>query len=94
MQGRDLLFVIRSLVLPWAGMHSLSMSAQSSQIESRPSVGLGTDLRLESRKLTGFALALEDHLLHLAVFARVSNENRVNQYTRMTRFSNRRRNNI
>lgn len=69
----------------------LIKEAQSAQIESRPSVGLGTDLRLEARKLTGFALALEDQLLHLSVFAQVSNGNRVGQFSRMARFSNRSR---
>jgi hypothetical protein len=41
-------------------------------IESRPSVGLGMDMRLASRKITGFALSQEDQILHLAVFAKAS----------------------
>lgn len=36
--------------------------------ESRPSVGLGTDLRLETEGLIGTALAYEDRLLHTALF--------------------------
>jgi ARG/rhodanese/phosphatase superfamily protein len=67
----------------------LLKSAQSAQIESRPSVGLGTDLRLEARKLTGFALATEDQILHLAVFARPANGKKAGHYSRMARFSNR-----
>jgi flavodoxin len=60
-------------------------------LESRPSVGLGTDFRLESRNLNGFALAHEDQVLHLSVFAR-SNEHREEPYrSRLQRFSNRRR---
>jgi hypothetical protein len=70
------------------GVSDLIRSAQSAVPESRPSVGLGTDLRLESRKLTGFALALEDQILHLALFARQCSENRLSHYSRMTQFSN------
>jgi hypothetical protein len=70
----------------------LLKSTQTAQVESRPSVGLGTDLRLESRKLTGFALALEDQILHLAVFAQQGSENRTGHYSHMARFSNRSRN--
>jgi hypothetical protein len=64
-------------------------STQSTQVESRPSVGLGTDLRLESRKLTGFALSQEDQILHLAVFTKVSNGKNAEPRSRMSRFSNR-----
>ena len=74
------------------GVSDLIKSAQSSQVESRPSVGLGTDLRLESRKITGFALALEDQILHLAVFAQQGSEKRSGHYSHMARFSNRSRN--
>ena len=45
-------------------------SALSAYAEGRPSVGLGTDFRLESRKITGFALALDDQFLHVSIFAR------------------------
>jgi hypothetical protein len=37
-------------------------------IESRPSIGLGTDLRLESCLTTGFALVHERQILHLSAF--------------------------
>ena len=60
-------------------------------LESRPSVGLGTDFRLESRNLNGFALVHEDRILHLSVFAR-SNDHREEPYSSgMQRFSSRRR---
>lgn len=70
----------------------LIKAAQSAEIETRPSVGLGLDLRLESRKLNGFALAFEDQILHLAIFARTNSGNRKGEYSRMARFSNRSRN--
>ncbi|MBC8417548.1 MAG: hypothetical protein H8E10_03015 [Desulfobacterales bacterium] len=38
--------------------------------EGRPSVGLGTDFRLDSRKVTGFALAFDDQVIHISIFAR------------------------
>ena len=55
-----------------------------------PSVGLGTDYRLESRKMTGFALALDDQILHLCMFARDSHESG----SKMEKFSTRRRNRV
>jgi hypothetical protein len=70
----------------------LIKAAQSAQIESRPSVGLGMDLRLESKKMTGFALSQEDKILHLAVFTKVSNGKKAEPRSRMARFSTRNRN--
>jgi hypothetical protein len=65
--------------------------AKAASVENHPSVGLGTDFRLESRNLNGFALAHEDQVLHLSVFAR-SNDHREEPYrSRIQRFSNRRR---
>ena len=58
----------------------------------RPSVGLGTDFRLESRKVTGFALALDDQLLHVSIFARADGGDRDVADSRIERFSRRRRN--
>jgi hypothetical protein len=40
------------------------------RVESRPSVGVGTDCRLESNGVFGFALVHEGQLLHLSVFGR------------------------
>jgi len=48
---------------------------QITQMEIHPSVGLGTDCRMESKKITGFALALDDQILHLCIFYR-DNEQR------------------
>ena len=44
----------------------------SCKMETHDSVGLGTDCRLESDKLTGFALALDGKVLHMSVFARLA----------------------
>jgi len=44
-------------------------NAHSSGIHG-PSVALGTDCRIASDKLTGFALALDGKVLHLARFGR------------------------
>ncbi len=60
-------------------------------VENRPSVGLGTDLRLESEGLTGFALALDDQILHLSIFVQKTGENGNRYRSRMQRFSNRKR---
>ena len=67
-------------------------AALSADAESRPSVGLGTDFRLESRKIIGFALALDDQLLHVSIFARADSRNRDAADSRIERFSRRRRN--
>jgi hypothetical protein len=45
-------------------------SAAASRVEPYPAVGAGTDLRLDSKKLTGFALSHKEGVLHLSVFAR------------------------
>ena len=68
-----------------------ALSATASA-ETRPSVGLGTDFRLESRKITGFALALDDQLLHVSIFARTDSRNRDAADSRIERFSGRRQN--
>ena len=67
-------------------------STLSAKAETRPSVGLGTDFRLESRKITGFAMALDDQLLHVSIFARVDGGDRDVADSRIERFSRRRRN--
>jgi hypothetical protein len=66
-------------------------ATQNGAVESRPSVGLGSDIRLESEDLTGFALALDDQILHLSVFVQKSGGNGDRLSSRMQRFSNRRR---
>ncbi|MCJ7686842.1 MAG: hypothetical protein MUO68_21385 [Desulfobacteraceae bacterium] len=67
-------------------------SALSANSETRPSVGLGTDFRLESKKIAGFALALDDQLLHISIFARADGQNHKKQASRMERYTQRRRN--
>jgi hypothetical protein len=39
-----------------------------STVKGRPSISLGTDLRLESQKVTGSALSLGKALIHLTAF--------------------------
>jgi hypothetical protein len=60
------------------------------QTDSHNSVGLGTDYRLESKKCTGFALAFNEKVLHLSVFARTSNGEKFGPSVRMQRYSTRR----
>jgi len=42
----------------------------STEVESRPSVALGTDCRIASDKLTGFGLTLDGQVLHLVMFGK------------------------
>jgi hypothetical protein len=42
--------------------------ASAAKAESRPSVGLGMDLRFESEKLVGFALEHEGRVVHICLF--------------------------
>jgi hypothetical protein len=65
-------------------------SIKTIQADSHQSVGLGTDYRLESKRCTGFALAFDELVLHLSVFARTSNGERKKPYVRMQRYSTRR----
>ena len=58
--------------------------------ESHPAVGLGTDFRLESKKVTGFALALNEQILHMSIFAREDDRKKSGDRSRMRRFSQRR----
>jgi hypothetical protein len=74
------------------GVSDLIQSARSASLESRPSVGLGTDFRLESRKAIGFALALDDRVVHLSIFARSREDRERARFSRMGSFSSRRRN--
>ena len=67
---------------------------KESRVESHPAVGLGTDYRIETGSLTGFALAMGDDLLHLSVFTRSNGKDRRVYSSGMRRFSSRRRNRI
>ena len=66
-------------------------AASGASVESRPSVGLGIDCRLESYNLTGFALAHEDQVLHFSVFAKRNGHREEGYSSRMQRYSRRRR---
>ena len=67
-------------------------AAFSADVDAHPGVGLGTDFRLESRKVTGFALALNNQILHMSIFARAEGGNTDTADSRIQRFSRRRRN--
>jgi hypothetical protein len=64
-------------------------AASAAKAESRPSVGLGIDLRLESEKLAGFALEHEDRVVHICLFPKAGNR-KADGSTRMMRHSTRR----
>ena len=61
------------------------------RVEARQSVGLGTDCRLDADGSTGFALAHEDRVLHMSLFAKVAENHQQIPGSRMIRFSHRRR---
>ncbi len=69
-------------------------ASRTARVESHESVGLGTDYRMESRKITGFALALDSQILHLSVFARTDGQSRNMHTSRMGRYTQRRRNRV
>jgi hypothetical protein len=59
--------------------------------ETRPAVGKGTDYRFSSEKVTGFALCLDDRILHLSIFAKTNGMENAAQRSRISRFSRRSR---
>jgi len=65
-------------------------ATRTSTVDSSPSVAHGTDYRLAGKKLAGFALALDDEVLHLSVFVQENGSSRDRRSSRMPRFSNRR----
>jgi len=67
-------------------------STLTASAETRPSVGLGTDFRLESKKNNRLCPALDDQILHVSIFARVDGGERHPADSRIERFSRRRRN--
>jgi hypothetical protein len=66
-------------------------SPTTCKVEPHPSVGLGTDCRLESKTITGFALAHNDQIFHLSAFSRKGIDKQDKSFTRMIRSSHRRR---
>jgi hypothetical protein len=65
-------------------------SSAACQVAPHPSVGLGTDCRLESKNTTGFALVHHDQILHLSAFSRSGIADKEKWLTRMIRASHRR----
>jgi hypothetical protein len=88
----DYLLPDKEIKVSRTGVSDLIRSAKSAPLDSRPSVGLGLDLRLETRKITGFALALDGHVLHCSIFAKIASEDGIHPNSRMARFSERSRN--
>jgi hypothetical protein len=79
-------------IVPGDGAKSASdvlAAAIAAKTESRSSVGLGMDLRLESEKLVGFALEHEDRIVHICLFPNARNR-KVKDFTRIVRHSTRR----
>jgi hypothetical protein len=68
----------------------LLKSASSGRVQSHASVGLGTDSRLESKSLTGFALAHKEQILHMSLFSKEKETEKSVPTSRMQRFSQRR----
>jgi hypothetical protein len=66
----------------------------SCKMETHEPVGIGTDCRLESDKLTGFALALDGKVVHMSVFARLAGIQGRSQTSRMARYSRRSSNRV
>jgi hypothetical protein len=64
-------------------------AASGAKAESRPSVGLGMDLRLESDKLVGFSLEHENRVVHICLFPNAGNR-KTEGSNRMARHSTRR----
>jgi len=67
-------------------------AADAAGSEGQPGVGLGTDFRIESRRVTGFALTLNEKVLHVSVFVRVDGRDKHAADSRIEKFSRRRRN--
>jgi len=62
--------------------------------ETHAAVGLGTDCRLESSRLTGFALSLDDKVVHMSIFASPEDNKERSQTSRMARYSRRSQNRV
>ena len=65
-------------------------AADAAGSEGQAGVGLGTDFRIESRRVTGFGLVLNEKVLHLSVFARGNGQGRETRSSRMERYTQRR----
>lgn len=69
-------------------------ASQAAQVETQKSVGLGTDCRMESRKLTGFSLTHKDEILHLSLFPRINGQGPNKRASWMERYTRRRQNRV
>ncbi len=69
-------------------------SVRNAKADEHPSVGLGTDCRLESRSTAGFALVLDGRVIHMSVFRKTANRCNNTRNSRMQRYSQRRRNRV
>ena len=67
-------------------------SAMRTRPDPHPSVGAGTDCRMESDRIAGFALVLDKEILHVSLFAKENDEKGARPG--MQRYSRRRRNQI
>lgn len=65
-------------------------SSLSAAIDPHPSVGMGTDCRMESGNMTGFALILDEQVLHVSLFAKEDGSGEGSRPSRMQRYSQRR----
>jgi len=75
-----------------ADVRTFLQAARTASVETHSSVGLGTDCRMESERLIGFALVHEEQIFHLSIFSRDKPEPEVRSGSRVERFSSRRRN--
>ena len=69
-------------------------ASQTARVEIHPSVDLGADYRLESKKVSGFGLALDGQVLHLSIFAKANGHNHNKYASKMQRLTQRRRNRV
>ena len=67
-------------------------SSLSATLDPHPSVGIGTDIRMESKKIAGFALVLDNKVLHVSLFKKENGDGEQPYHSRIQRHSQRRRN--
>lgn len=65
---------------------------RKAETEGRPGVSMGTDFRIESDGVKGFALLLEGKMLHLSLFSEDGERKPLGHPSTMERYSSRRRN--
>ena len=66
-------------------------ACRSARMETFHAVGLGREVRISSDKVIGFALALEDRVIHLSAFSRQGAGGNPGRRSRMASYSARRR---